>query len=202
MPLQLDQTPITICNSALAKLGSKFISSLDEDTKEARLCREQYQKIKRALLYEHPWNFAKKRVTLVRSGDVPAFDYKYAFIIPADTIRILSSNLDELPPPQSAPPVFKVEGDRFITNEDPVHVVYVSGAVDESLFTPGFSELLTKKLSMDLCYALVSDIQLFSMLRADYTNYAQMMRSFNAQESRPDSRLAYNGAGSYIASRY
>ena len=89
-------------------------------------------------------------------------------------MRLLSSNLDQLPDVSGLPPVFKVEGDRLLTNEDAVHVVYISGSVDETLFTAGFSELLTKKLSMDLCYALVSDIELFSMLRADYTRYAQI----------------------------
>ena len=202
MPLQLDQTPITICNSALAKLGSRFISSFDEETKEARLCREQYQKIKRALLYEHPWSFARKRVKLVLSGDVPIYEYKYAFIIPADSLRIIATSLDEEPDDAGEPPRFKIEADRLVTNESNVSIVYISGTVDETLFTAGFSELLTKKLSMDLCYALVSDIELFSMLRKDFINYSQMMRSFNAQENRPDTRLGYNGAGSYIASRY
>jgi len=56
---------IDICNSALSKLGVDPISSFTEKSKEAFLCSELYNKIRKSLLRSHKWNFSTKRVTLL-----------------------------------------------------------------------------------------------------------------------------------------
>lgn len=57
-------TDLSICNSALIKLGANIITSLDQNSKEAILCKAQYPIVLARALQAHPWNFAIKRVTL------------------------------------------------------------------------------------------------------------------------------------------
>ena len=51
---------VSICNSALIKLGASRIASLTEDSKEAKLCYEQYPILRDEVQASHPWNFCTK----------------------------------------------------------------------------------------------------------------------------------------------
>ncbi len=54
-------TSVGIANVALARLGAKRISAIDEDTENARLINSVYGTIRDEVLRAHPWNFAIKR---------------------------------------------------------------------------------------------------------------------------------------------
>lgn len=61
------QSKTDLCNLALGHLGATppFLADVDVDTtKEAQLCRQHVDNIRRALLRSFIWNFAKVRVTL------------------------------------------------------------------------------------------------------------------------------------------
>ena len=57
-------SPIDICNQALAHLGDRRISRLDEDAQVTdalvRFCSEYYEQAKQEVLAAHRWTFAKK----------------------------------------------------------------------------------------------------------------------------------------------
>ena len=53
---------VDICNRALSKLGAARITSLTEDSVNARACNAMYESVRDAELRAHPWNFAMKRV--------------------------------------------------------------------------------------------------------------------------------------------
>jgi hypothetical protein len=56
---------VDICNNALSSIGTRStISSLDEDSPEARACAFQYPTALGTLLRAAPWNFARKFITL------------------------------------------------------------------------------------------------------------------------------------------
>ena len=89
-------TDTSICNSALIKLGAERISTLDDDSKEARLCKEQYPKIREKLLRSHKWNFAIGRQQLAKSTDyTPPFKFESAFPYPTQVQRILKLDVNE-----------------------------------------------------------------------------------------------------------
>ena len=50
---------ISICNLALGYLGEPSIASFDDKRPGAEFCRLFYDAALRALLTEHPWNFAR-----------------------------------------------------------------------------------------------------------------------------------------------
>lgn len=56
---------VDVCNNALANIGARSsISSLTEDSPEARACNIQYMMVLGTLLRSAPWNFATKTITL------------------------------------------------------------------------------------------------------------------------------------------
>ena len=53
-------TPTDICNMALAFIAKGRISSMDEQTEQARQCKLFYDIVKKDLLRNYTWGFAKK----------------------------------------------------------------------------------------------------------------------------------------------
>ena len=134
-----------VCNSALIKLGVEPISSFDEDSKAARLCKEQYPKIRDEVLSSHLWNFAMKRETLALLPTKPVFGFDFAFALPTDFLRVLHMNRKLLR--------FKIENNkRLLTNLADVSIIYVARITDESMFPAYFKEALAYKVVVgDAC---------------------------------------------------
>lgn len=64
---------VEICNEAMDLLGAATITSLDENSKEARLCNRRFSTVRDAVLRSHPWNCAITRATLSQDGTPPSF---------------------------------------------------------------------------------------------------------------------------------
>jgi hypothetical protein len=77
---------IGIWNIALGNIGiSKFVSSPDEQSNEARTCRIFYDQALNRALEESPWNFARSYVDLQDIGSPPA-KWAYRYRYPADCV--------------------------------------------------------------------------------------------------------------------
>lgn len=188
-------TEVTICNSALIKLGADRISSLNEDNKRAALCKEQYPKNRDDLLLLHPWNFAITRIELALvSSEVydPGFEFEKVFAIPNDVLRILKTNLN-LSQSRSAMGFstgevrWAVETDPstnakyLLTNVDAVKIKYIK-KVPEAFFTPTFAEVLALKLAQDISYAINQSASITQLMAQFFEGKFAEARSFDAQE--------------------
>lgn len=164
---------VAVCNSALAKIGADRIVSLTEDSRVGRLCNEQYLKVIKALLREHPWNFAYTRVSLAASVTTPDFGFDYKYPIPTDFIRALHVNDDEFE--------WRKEGDYILTDETTCELEYIAN-VSCGLFDAAFDELAAIKLAHDLCGDLTTSPTLKKDLFEQYKDYLRAVRLFDAQE--------------------
>ena len=71
---------IDICNLALSHVGGRPIESFTEGTKEAIECGRFYAFDRDAVLEDHNWNFARKRLDLALTSDeVSGWTYSYAW---------------------------------------------------------------------------------------------------------------------------
>jgi hypothetical protein len=168
----------SICNSALIKIGVERITSIDEDIKEAILCKEQYEKLRDEVLLSHPWNFAHRRIELALDATAPAFEWSNQFVIPQNVLRVLYMY------PLENTLKFIREGNRLLTNEATAKIVYIDKITDTSLFTPTFDEALAFRIAWDLAYPLVQSTQLSNLMEANYQRCLAQARSFDAQEAR------------------
>ena len=75
---------VDICNSALNLLGASTITTLTEDSKNARLCNQRYEPIRNRIFRSHAWNCLTKRVQLAEDSSAPVVEYANQFTLPAD----------------------------------------------------------------------------------------------------------------------
>lgn len=163
-----------IANSALSKLGADRIISLDDDSRPARLLKEQYTKILEDLLRSHPWNFALVRTTLAVLTSTPDFEFDFEFQVPSDCLRLLETDLDDQD--------WRLEGSLLRANSDEVGVLYVTKAVYPGQYDANFSEVFACRLAHEACYALTQDPKLKEQLWKEYKEKLANARAFDAQE--------------------
>ena len=159
---------VNMCNSALNLLGASTISSLTEDTKNARLCNQRFEPIRNRVMRSHNWNCLIKRVQLAQDSTGPVIEYTYGYTLPTDCLRVLkvhngttdsvASDLD-----------YKVEGRKIVTDEGTIYLVYVAIDTDPTNYDSYLYEAISHQLAADLCYAITNNSTLANnyMARAD-----------------------------------
>lgn len=175
-------TQLSICNSALMRLGAEPITALIDNNKRAKLCNAHYTDIKQKLLYEHPWKFAIKRVSLTAEVTVPVFGFDNEFALPADYLRaIFEVNGDHV---DQTPHEWQREGNLILANDDTIFLRYIAD-VAESLFSPSFAEALAFQIAYELSYSLVQSTTYREQLLGETRLALQAARSHSAQEGTP-----------------
>lgn len=172
-----------ICNLALTLLGEARITSLAEDRPAARECAAAYERIRDIELAKHPWNFAKTRVTLAADSTEPAFDFDYAFVLPADCLRVLLPNTYQLD--------WSLEnhnGDNAIlTNDgDSIDVRYIQRVTDPTKFSAPFVAALAAALAMHLAERLTQSNEKKASAENRYKDAIRDARRANAFQTIPE----------------
>jgi hypothetical protein len=159
---------VDMCNSALNLLGASTISSLTEDTKNARLCNQRFEPIRDRVFRSHNWNCLIKRVQLAQDSTGPVVEYTYGYTLPTDCLRVMkisngstdsiASDLD-----------YKVEGRKIVTDITTIYLVYIALITDPNEYDSYLREAVSHQLAADLCYAITNNSTLANnyMTRAD-----------------------------------
>ena len=116
---------VDICNSALNLLGASTISTITEDTKNARLCNQRYEPIRNRVMRSHNWNCLIKRVQLAQDSTAPVVEYSYAYTLPTDCLRVLKIHNGSTDSIKSALD-YKIEGRKVVTDETTIYLVYIA----------------------------------------------------------------------------
>lgn len=168
---------VGICNRALQKLGAARITSLTEDSRNARSCNNAYEAVRDAELRAHTWTFAVKRAQLAADSDAPLgddFDLQYSF--PSDCLRIL--------PPAETYLDWTIEGRKILTNDvAPLNVRYVYRVTDPNKFDAEFIEAVAAKLADELCEEITQSNSKQAAARQSYKEAIARARKSNAFES-------------------
>jgi len=170
---------IGICNSALIKLGAATIMSLDEHSRNANLCKEQYEKLRDELLRSHSWNFATARAKLARLADAPAFEFPCAFQLPVDFLRALSVHGDA---GGRTEPAYRIEGRRLSTDSDAIWLRYVRVVADPNEMDAAFREALGWRLAVDLAMAITQSSTVLNEMQEGLTRAILGARATDALE--------------------
>lgn len=135
---------VYICNAALSHIGTKStISSLLEESNEARQCNLHFEQAREFVLESHPWRFAEKRVALASLTDPDdEWDWEYAYQYPNDCVQ-----------PIEILPELRVEGPRIpfevsinntlsekviLTDEQQAYLKYTSRVTNAALYPASF----------------------------------------------------------------
>jgi len=197
----LATTLVDISNSALIKVGAGRITSFDDDTKEAALCKEQLPKLRDAVLADHPWNFAVRRAELANLVETPAYEFDFFSQLPLDYLRVFevsdggTNTLTFSAQATNFP--YMVEGKKLLHNLNPVFIRYIFRETVVANWNPMFAEALALRLAADIAYSLVQSRALQKDMLDAYLKFIATARSLDAQEGS----VRHVGAGTWIGAR-
>lgn len=173
------QSVVDCCNSALQRVGAASITSLTDNSPEARACTVAYDSNRRDELRKHRWNFALKRVVLTPDATAPAFDFKYAFTLPTDCLRVLRPATSDLD--------WQIEGRKILTNDGTIlNLKYVADVEDCSQWDASFYNVVAGALALDICEKLTQSNTKKDYCAKAYADDVKMARRVDAFESGPE----------------
>lgn len=157
MPSETD-----ICNMALMKVGAKpLISSLIEDSDNARVCNTFYAAVRDAVLRSHPWNCALHRATITALVTAPDSDWDHQYQLPTNPYCLRLLQVGTL---EDQPTRWTVEGRRLLTDEDSPPIVYVKRITDTNEFDALLIDALVLKLAIKIVMPLSKDARIVQSL--------------------------------------
>jgi len=170
---------VSICNSALIKLGANTITSLTEDSEEARKCNAIFSDVLDNLLQLHPWNFAIQRASLAKLSETPEYYFQYYFQLPTSPycLQVIEVYND---------PEYKIEGRKLATNEDDVKIKYIGRVTDMNILSPAFRECMAFYIARDLSDVMTGSGRQKTDYNALFEKSFKLAKLRDAQEDTPD----------------
>lgn len=181
---------VDICNLALTELGAARITSLSDDTKQARALNAVFDMKRDDLLTAHPWSFAIKRSQIPASATAPDFGWSYAYPVPSDYMKLVQIG-DEWTfyDAGDSGALFDVEGRAILTNEvSPLKIRYVYRVTNAGLFSPSFVVALAALLRVTICDELSASGTKYQAAVDAYRDAIQKAKRANDIE-RPPQRV-------------
>jgi hypothetical protein len=204
---------VAICNLALGRIGAGRISALNDQSAEARACNAIYAILRDELLERHPWTFAIGRSELSQDATAPEFDYSYRYALPADCLRVIKVNDEDVAIPVnvfgndidgtiysavSGQKWWEIEQGFLCTNETAISIKYIARITDPTKFSSSFVKLLTMRLAPDLAMQITKNATLAESLEAKFFKEFADATGVNSQQDHPDT----TAVSSYVTARH
>lgn len=171
-------TAVSISNLALTVLGADRITSLSDNTENARRITAIYDSCLEDVLRAHPWNFAITRIKLSLLVSTPAFGYDYEFQLPSDCLRVI-----EVSDSINLITEFKIEGRKLLSNYDSIYIKYIANITDPNQYTSQFIFVLSSRIAAEIAYAITNNKANAELITQMYVARLQQAKETDAQES-------------------
>lgn len=183
-----------IANMALNRLGVEPISSLNDNTKRAKVLKNLFDITRNNVLEAAPWNFAMQRVILTPLASAPLFDFSNKFSLPSDVLRVWSvtsggstSGSSGVKHPYDLyrldPEIdYRVEGNDLVSDISKAYVIYIKEISDVTLFSPGFVKAFYLTLAAEASYSIIQNTTEKNSLIEEAEFYISRAASVNSQE--------------------
>jgi hypothetical protein len=195
---------IDIVNLSLSKLGSATrIISLNDGTQEAITAKLFYDPIRKELLSQNDWSFARKRASLAALVDTPVYGFERQFELPSDYLSLIS--VGEFFPPHDYSTVrnfnnseYAIENGMILTDKEaPLKILYTADIVDTEKFSASFVIYMATYLAYHMCEEITQSNTKKQLLEKEAADMRQKAVSFDRMQKPPQ----YLGGGSWEDSR-
>ena len=155
-------TNIEICNMALGYIAKTRITSLEDRTEEARMCKLYYDHLRKMLLRNYTWGFARRVAKLAKlDKKVLGFEHVYAypakclatrFIYNEDGAKIKEYEREKYD-------VFILDNGvvALACDVEDAYAEYTQDVVDADTFNVDFVEALSRLLAYNICTSLTGN---------------------------------------------
>ena len=144
---------VSICNRALTQLGANLITSLDDDSTEAKVMDAAFNDALDAVLREAQPLCATFRASLAQSSTTPAFGWDYAYQIPTDPYCLSVMELDA----STDKTTWTIEGRQLLTDESTAKIKFIGRMADTSQLDTLLIAAVAMRLAAETCYALTQN---------------------------------------------
>jgi hypothetical protein len=169
---------VDICNRALSRVGEARITSLADDSKQARACTSAYAAVRDEVFRAHPWNSAITRTSLAKLSSSPSFGYDDEYQLPADCLRVVEV-YDSVYP-------WVVEGKKLLSDEgSPISIRYVKREEDPNQWDSLVASAVAARLAVELCEELTQSNTKHNILQEEYKFILSSARKADGQEQSP-----------------
>ena len=165
---------VNIVNRALDHIGQQTLVSFDDPGPNPARIRRLWPQVRDAVLREHNWKSATKRIKLNELLAKPAFGFDRRYQLPPDFLRLV----DTYP----AGVKVEVEGDCLLADEKELFIAYVARVDDPSLFDTSLKDVLSLKLAAELAYGISASVTLAGQLEDKYRQRLKEARGHDARE--------------------
>jgi len=174
---------VSISNLALQLLGAARITSLTEDSVNAREANSCYAEMRDLELEKHRWRFAVARASLAASATAPDFDFDNAFPLPTDFLRLRMPNRTNLD--------WQIENHEnqlaVLTNDSgPLEIVYIKKVTDPNIMVPTFRAALAARMAVQMCEKITQSNTKLENARVSYREAINEARRSNALQRIAD----------------
>jgi hypothetical protein len=163
--------------------------SIDDNVKNARDLKAVYDQALAAVLAEHPWNFALKRVLLPQLADAPAHGWTYQYQLPSDYVRKVVVYNGTSEDDKIENDYYQIEGGVLLTDETTVYLKYIYLLTDSTKYSTKFDEAFAAKLATMVAFTITNDKNLVKIMADNYAGLLHVAQCADAQEN-PDTYLA------------
>ncbi len=171
---------VSICNQALSLLGAGPITSLDDDTTEAKLCKMNYVPLRDTVLQEHNWSFATKWETLAQLADPPLGEYPNAFVLPPETLIVLFVGQDYNRQAER----WQVEGGMIRTDLTTCKAQLLVQVTDVTRYSPMFVQALVARIAAELATPITESRTLMQSMFTLYDRKVKQAAARDTQQGR------------------
>jgi hypothetical protein len=187
-----------VANVALRLIGQTPISNRTDGTSNGNIIDDIFDDTRDDLLRYSPWNFATRRVELAQSVTAPAFEFDYAYPLPADWIRTVSVHSNNAGTGAILHRMETIGTQRVIVcSSDQIFLRYVYQEKDPNIWSSDFRRAMSLALARDLAVPISSSNTLQEQLSKQFEKTMNRVRSTDAMGSTPEQRPR----GSWINSR-
>lgn len=172
---------VQICNLALSRLGANTITSLSDNTTEAKLCNTFFSDIADEVMAEGSWTSTIRRATLAKTTTTPAFGFDSEFQLPVDPKALKILNIDNN---KHGHCQYRIEGDKLLSNDDNVKIRYIARLVDTEDWDIYLQRAFIARLTSELAYPLTGDDRKAS---GEFQRYEHMLSRGLAQNGQQGS---------------
>ncbi len=174
---------VDICNMALSRLGANTITSLTDNTVEAKLCNTFFDILADRVMMQGSWSSTITRVDLAQTINTPSFGFAYEFQLPVDPKCLKVLNVDEALPGSIT---FRKEGDKLLTDESTIKIRYVAQLTDTNDWDPLLTEAFEVLLASYLAGPITGKADLAASLKKEYMDFVNLNLALDGQQGSKD----------------
>jgi hypothetical protein len=182
-------TQVEVCNLALGWVGSELITSIDDDSTSARLCKALWTPTRDVVLEDREWTFAVSRIGPVApDASAPAFGWLHRFQIPSTVLRVLrcvdaDNQLIE----------WQREGAFVVSDQATLRMVALVRVEDTASLPPSFCHALAARLAADLAIPIAQSSSMQASMWQLYTAKLKAAAAMDGMQGRAERRTNTRG---------